>query len=132
MKYLNIVKYVLMAVSVVVILIGAVFSENVDLMLRWSYIILGLAVALVILLPLYNLAQNPKAAMRSLIGLVAILVLIGVAYALGDSTPVVTPSNIYDSATELKVTDAGLYTTYVALLLAIAVIVYGEIRNVLK
>lgn len=131
MKYLKIVEYILMAVSVVVILLG-VTSENVDLMLRWSYIVLGLAVALVILLPLYNLAQNPKGAIRSLVGLVAILILVGVAYALGSDATVVTPSEIYDNPVDLKVTDAGLYTTYVALIVVVATIIYGEIRNVFK
>lgn len=132
MKHIGIVKYMLIAISVIVVLIGGYASVNVDLMLRWMYIILGLAVACVVLLPLYTLAQNPKGAMGSLIGLVAILVVFGVAYALGSDTPVITPANTYDDPFQLKISDAGLYMTYFMLIASIVVIIYGEIRKIFK
>lgn len=132
MKHIAIVKYVLIAISVITILLGAVVSDNVDLMLRWGYVMFGLAVACVVLLPLYTLAQNPKGALRSLAGLVIVLVIVGVSYAVGSDATIVTPSNTYDDAFQLKVSDAGLYTTYVAFVGAIVVILYGEVRNFFK
>lgn len=132
MKILSIIKYALIAICVIIVLAGGVFGENVDLMLRWTYILLGLTVALVIILPLLYVAENPKGALRGLLGLVGILVVIGIAYALSDTNPIETPAQLYDNPTQLRISDIGLYTTYIALLVAIVTIVYGEIRNAFK
>ena len=132
MKYLGIIKYVLMAISILTFVLYFAGAGDVDLMLKWMYVMLGLAVAAVILLPTYTLSQNPKGAMRSLVGLAIVAVVVGIAFALSSDAPVTTASNVYDNPVGLRITDAGLYTTYFALAAAIVVIVVGEIRNVFK
>lgn len=136
MKYISIVKFALIALSVVVILLyvtGVLDDyQSTEVMLQWGYFMLGFAVLCVIVFPLIALMQNPAGAMRSLIGLLIVLAVVFGAYLLGSGEPVTTPSTTYDNVFALKVSDAGLYTTYLALFLTIAVILIGEVRNFFK
>lgn len=136
MKHITIVRYVLMAVSVVVILFGWILAKDTsagtDLLLRWLYIILGLAVVCIVAFSIFALLQNPKSAVQSLIGLAAILIVIGIAYMLSDATPIVTPSNVYDKAGELKLADTSLFGMYILLGGAILAVVFGELRGFFK
>lgn len=129
MKYLSIIRYVLMVLSIIVVVMGGYVSENVDLLLRWMYIMLGLSVGCMILFSIYSLAKNPKSAVQSLIGLVAILVVAGVAYALSSDATVITPGAVYDNPTQLKIADTGLYMMYFLLAAAFLSIIVCEIRN---
>lgn len=133
MKYLSIIRYVLMAVSVLVIalyFVGVV--PEVDMMLQWTYLLLGITVAAVLLLPLFVIAKNPKSAVRSLVGLVIIAVVVSIAYALSSSEPVQTTTKLYENPTELLLSDTGLITTYLAIGITIISIVVTEVINAFK
>lgn len=136
MKYLSIVRYVLIVVSVIVVLLPFITStgavQDVDAMLQWTYAMIGITVASVIILPLFNLAKNPKAAVRSFVGILIVGVVFAVAYSLADSTPIEAATKTYDNVTELKLSDTGLYMTYVAFSVAIVSIVVTEVYNLFK
>ncbi len=133
MKKLSIIQYVLIAISVITVALYFVGASDVDLMLIWGYILLGIAVAAVIILPLLNLVKNPKGAVRSLVGLAIVVVLAGICYALSSDTPVVNSAGgFFEDSTVLKISDTGLYLTYIALAVAILVAIGGEIRNAFK
>ncbi len=132
MKHLIWIRYILMALCVVVVLMGWILRENVDLLLNWMYIMLGLGIGSLLILSLYALAQNPKSAVQSLIGLVAVLVIVGVAFALSSAEPIITPTSEYTNAFALKLTDTSLYSMYALLGLSVLAIVFGEIRNAFK
>lgn len=60
------------------------------------------------------LKDNPKGAIKSLIGLILLVVLLIVTYNLGSSETVVMGGGTeYTNVTMLKVTDMLLYSTYV-------------------
>lgn len=102
-------------------------------MLIWAYILVGVAVAVTILLPLFNLIQNPGGAVRSLIGLAVVAVITVVCYALADVTPIPNSGGgFFESPLELKLSDTGLYATYIAIAVAIIVSVVGELWNSFK
>ncbi len=139
MKYLSIIRIVLIVISVVVVAVpfmtqGSAPQPEVDTMLRWTYAMVGLGLASVILLPLFNVAKNPKSAIRSLIGLAIVAVVVLVAYSLSDATPIYTPGNPegYTDAMELKLSDTGLITTYIALGVAVLSIVVTEAYKLFK
>ena len=132
MKYLSLVTLVLMAISLLTVVLYFVGAAEVDLMLRWMYIMLGLAVASVVIMSIYSLAQNPKNTVRSLVGLGIVVVAIGVAWALSSDAMVVTPSNVYDDSFSLKLADTGLYLTYAALIATVLAIAAGEIYSATK
>jgi len=132
MKHLIWIRYILMALSVVVILFGWLLRENVDLLLNWMYIMLILGVGSMIIMSVISLAQNPKGAVQALLGFALILVIVGVAYAMSDGTPMQTPTNYFDNPTELKIADTGLFAMYALMAVSILAILVGEIRNAFK
>ena len=137
MKYLSIIRYLFIIVSVLVVVLAFALSPagadpDVDMMLRWTYILLGLAVGAAVLAPLFSIARNPKSAVRSLLGLVLVVIIVAISYSLSSDEPVQAATKVYDNATELRLSDTGLFTTYVAFALAIVTIVVTEIINVFK
>ena len=121
-----------MALCVIVIIMGWLVREDVDLLLYWMYAMLGLAIACTLIFSVFSLAQNPKSAVQSLLGLVALIVVIGVAWAFSSDAPVVTPTAEYTDSFSLKLTDTALYATYACMVLAVVAIIIGEIRNAFK
>lgn len=135
MKYLSIIRYLLLAVSALVVIAffaqGGV-DEDVVYMLNWMYLMIGLTVATAVIMPLISLLKNPADAGRSLIGLAVIAVIVLIAYSAADATPITTPSGVYENALELKFSDTGLFTTYTALALSFVSIIVAEVVNVFK
>ena len=145
MKHIVWVRYILMALSVLAIVFGwmiwgkgdaagdaAQMDSGVNILLGWLYVVLVIGVGAMVLMSILSLAQNPKSAIRSLLGLALVLVVVGVAWALSSAEPVVTPTNTYSNATELKVTDTSLFAMYACLAVAVASIVILEIRNAFR
>jgi len=121
-----------MALCVIVILMGWIFREDVDLLLRWMYVMLGLGIGSMLIMSIFSLAQNPKSAVQALIGLAAVLVVIGVAWAFSSDAVVITPTKEHTNPFELKIADTGLYSMYALLIAAVLAVLFGEIRNAFK
>lgn len=136
MKNLIWIRYILMALCVVVVLMGWIFAgdeeSGVNLLLRWLYIMMGLAIGSMLIMSVFSLAQNPKSAVQALIGLAAVLVVIGIAWAFASDAPITTATGEYTNSFELKLTDTALYTMYVLLGGAVLAIILGELRNAFK
>lgn len=135
MKYLSIIRYLLLAVSALVVV--TYFTQDpatadVEYMLRWAYAVIGITVGLVILMPVLNILKNPAAAVRSMIGLAIIATIVLVAWGASDATPITTPSAVYEDPFELKFSDAGLFTTYFMLGASFVSILVAEVTNMFK
>ena len=133
-KALSLLKYILLAIGLITVILVIVRGDaGVGTMLTWGYVLLGIGVLAAVLFPLFNLAQNPKGAMSNLMGLGVVVVILVIAYALSSGEPIrLATGEMYEDAGSLKLTDTGLYTTYVALVGAVLVAVLGEIRNSFK
>lgn len=139
MKYLSIIKYVLLIVSAILVIAGAVTfvdgEENttLNLMLVWSFVMIVLTIALTVIMPLITVFQNPKSAVRSLIGLGLIVVVFLVSYALATDDPITLANGkVIDDSFELKFSDTALWATYIAFAGVILSILYGELYKVFK
>ena len=142
MKYLSIVRYVLIAVSVIIIGLGVYNDPGViaadhpwvSTMLNWTYFVMGVAILLVVGMPIIGLIQNPIGIKRTLIGIGLLLVLVALAWVFGDSEPVVIAGGkeVYDNPTGLKVAGMSLFLLYLMLAGAILSIVFGEIYKQVK
>lgn len=139
MKYLSIIKYVLLIVSAILVIAGAVTfvdgEENttLNLMLVWSFVMIFLTIALTVIMPLITVFQNPKSAVRSLIGLGLIVVVFLISYALATDDPITLASGkVIDDSFELKFSDTALWATYIAFAGVILSILYGELYKVFK
>lgn len=141
MKYLSILRYALIGISILLILLMGIgvfdggdpdYPNGVGIMLTWSYFLLAVAILTAVFMPLINIIQNPKNAVRSLLGLGIIAVVFIVAFALSSGAPVPLSGTITATPLELKFTDMGLYVTYILLVVAIGSIVLGEVYSWVK
>jgi uncharacterized membrane protein len=121
----------LIVVSVVLLVLGfaAGWKEgNVDTLLTWTYIMVGLALAAVIVVGLIIGAMNdPKSLVKLGIGLVVVAAVCFAAYLIAPGAPAMGMLQQPSEAT-LKLTDTILYLTYFAGIVAVLAIVVGEIR----
>ncbi len=134
-KLFKIVMLALVVISVVLLVWGFLtgFEANdgraVEVLLWWAYIILGIAVAAVVIFGLIISAKNdPKSLVRLGIGILAIAAICFVAYLFAPGKmPLQWTNAKVPSASELKLTDTILNLTYFTGALAIISIIVGEI-----
>ena len=121
----------LIVVSVVLLVMGfaAGWKEgNVDTLLGWTYCMVGLALAAVVIVGLVVGAINdPKSLVKLGLGLVAVAAVCFVAYLIAPGAPAMGMLEQPSQAT-LKLTDTILYLTYFAGIVAVLAIIVGEIR----
>jgi len=139
MKYISYVRYALMGISILFALIFlGTMDQNlgeypyIDLLLRWTYIMLGVSISAMVLLPILGMIQDPKSAVRSLVGVGIVAVIVAICYAFSDASPVITQSKEFTNPIELRLSDTGLFATYVALAIAVISIFAGEIYKFFK
>lgn len=128
--------WALVLISVGVLVWGSVtgFESNdavaVDVLLRWGYIMVGIALAAVIVVGIVISAiNNPKSLIKMLIGLVAIAAVCFVVYLVSPGAPALNLTTEQPSASTLKLTDTIMNLTYLAGGLAIFAIIFGEIMS---
>ena len=124
-------------VALIIISVGLLiwgFSQDfggnaVDILLYWTYIMLGIAVASWVIIGLIVGAKNdPKSLVKIGIILVGAAVLCFIAYSLAKGDPAMAYNGPAISAGTLKLTDTILNLTYIVGAAAIVSIVVGEIR----
>lgn len=138
-KMLSILTYVMIGLTVVFVAMfylgGNVEGEaydtpvNTDLLLNWAGLLFIVAAGLSIVFPIVQIVTNPKAAGKGLMGLVALGLVVLVAYSMSDGTLLNLPGyNGTDNNPEsLKFADTVLYTMYFLGVGAVLSIVATEI-----
>lgn len=135
MKLNKIIKWCMIALIVVSVgLLIWGFSKDfagnaVDVLLYWTYCMLGLAVFSWIVIGLIVGAKNnPKSLVNIGIILVGVAALCLIAYVLAKGDPAVAYNGPAVSAGTLKLTDTILNLTYIVGGAAIVAIIVGEVR----
>lgn len=143
-KILNIVTLVMFLITVV--LLGLfMFGGNVPnqlyttpvytaSLLNWAYILCGIAVLSALIFPVARLVTRPKQAMKSFLGLVVIVILVLIAYAMADGTPMkIIGYNGPDNVPSMLIfSDTIIYTMYFLFAGAILAILGTEIYRRMK
>lgn len=131
--------WVLLIISVALLVWGSTvgFETNdgnaVDVLLYWTYVTLGLALAAALLVGLFiGIKNDPKSLVKLGIGAVAVAAVCAVAYVLAPGNPAVALTMEQPSAGTLKITDTILNLTYFAGGAAILSIIVGEIVMAIK
>ena len=101
-----------------------------DALIYWMYILFGIAVIITIAAAIYQFVtgfiDSPMTAIKSLLGLILIIVVLVISWAMGSDQPLVMPS--YDGAENvpfwLKLTDMFLYTIYI-MMGAMILLIFG-------
>ena len=106
-----------------------------DLALGWGYILLAITLSLAIVFPLIFMFSSVKNMIRTLGILVAVAVMVGVAYLLSSGTPIYIPG--YEGTDNvnpgvLKYVDTGIFITYFLIGLAMLSILFSEVAKIFK
>lgn len=133
MKYLSYLRIALLLIAVILFVLSLSGLMEIDTILYLAYFLLGATILLAIGLPLINIVQNPKGAVKSLIGLVLVAVVILIAWGMSNADPIILASGtVIDDSTILKISDTALYLTYFAFAGVLASIVGTEIYKLFK
>lgn len=96
------------------------------------YVLLGLALVASVGMPLVNAIKHPADLLKSVIGIIAIVVLFGVAYAMSDDTVSARYASMGGDALGSKLIGAGLITFYVALFIAAILAIVSLVRDIIN
>jgi len=123
-RILNIVTIAMFLITVILLLMF-MFGGNVPnqqyptpvyttAFLNWAYILLGIAILVALVFPIARLFTRPKQAMKSLFGVLGIAIVILIAYALADGTPLnlIGYTGTDNVPSMLIFSDTILYTMY--------------------
>ena len=103
---------------------------HTDALIYWMYILFGIAVIITIAAAIYQFVtgfiDSPMTTITSLLGLILIIVVLVISWAMGSDQPLVMPG--YDGAENvpfwLKLTDMFLYTIYI-MMGAMILLIFG-------
>ncbi len=106
--------------------------DLLDIGLYLSFILLGVAVASAVALPLLHAIKHPAGMVKSLFGIGGLVVLFVIAYSLSGSelAPKAVALGVNESGS--KLIGAGLILFYFVLLISIIGLIYSEISKALK
>ncbi len=114
-------------------------SENnindfwVSLILKWAYILGGLAAILAfIIVPIFNALQNTKSLIKFGIAIVLFLILLGISYSISDASGVPNVNNVKNFDQIVLWSDTGLHMFYILSVLGILAILAAEVKNLFK
>ncbi|MCU4156331.1 hypothetical protein J1N10_10100 [Carboxylicivirga sp. A043] len=143
-KILNIVLYLLLAVTVVFAGLfffgGEVVGETyytpiyTESFLNWGKLLIYIAAGVSLLFEVFHLVLNPKNAMRSIVSMAILGVIVLVAYAMSDDTPLQLigyngPDNV---PSMLTLAGTMLHGTYLLFGIVVSAILYTELSRLFK
>jgi hypothetical protein len=132
-KLFNYILIGLLGLSAVlcVLFFAGVVSEG--LIITWCYVLLAIAALAAIVFPLITMAKNPASAKSALFGVVGLVVVFAIGYALSGGEEYFDYDGIQlANEAESKMSEAGLIAFYVLAVGAIGSIVYAEVSKMLK
>ncbi|MRT94159.1 hypothetical protein [Ancylomarina sp. 16SWW S1-10-2] len=137
-KYLNILTYVMLGLTVIFVAMfyfgGELPNQTYDTpvytdsLISYATVLFYITVAISVLFPILQIIDNPKGALKGLAGLAGLGLIVFIAYSLADDTLLKLPGYTGDdnSAGPLVFADTVLYTAYVLGVGAIVSIVVTE------
>lgn len=121
------------------IIIGAVLMiltmanyEFSGAFVQLSYVMLVVAMLAVLMGVVMTATSDPKKMIGSLIGVVAVLVIFGVSYALASGDVLEEQAKKGVTETASRMSGAGLFMFYILLLGAIGSIIYASVSRLFK
>lgn len=106
--------------------------EIYDVGIYACYVLIFVTVIAAVVFPLVQITQNPKALVKTGVGVAALLVLFLISYALSSSEVTAKYTTMGVGEGGSKMIGAGLIMFYIILIAAIVGMVYSEINKALK
>lgn len=138
-KILNIASIIMLLITLVVLgmfIFGGEIPNQIyhtpvytGALINWGYTLFGIAALVAMIFPIIRLFTRPKQAMKSFIGLAGVVLLVFVAYAMSDGTPLklIGYTGLDNVPSMLKFSDTIIFTMYFLFGGAILAIVGTEI-----
>ncbi len=95
------------------------------------YIFFGVAVLASVGLPLINAVKNPKGLITALGGIVGLVVLFGISYAISGSELTAKAAAIGETAASSRMIGAGLILFYIVLITSAILAAYSLIKDII-
>ena len=116
------------------------FDLSLDLTFYWGYALFATAIVAAIIAFLFNIISHPSGLVKTLLGLVLAGIVVGVPVGFVLSHDILPVPNsaggVFDNPFELKISEAGLYVTYLVAAIAVLVVVFdllsGLVRKIIK
>lgn len=141
-KILRILLIVLLAISALLTILFYGGGEDIsggpiytNIFILWAYVLTAVAVGFAVIFPIVQMITNPKNTKKSLLGIVALVVIVGIAYALSSTEllGITNPDLVqYDAPSTLKYAGTMLHSTYVLAVVAIVSMIYTEVAKIFK
>lgn len=141
-KILRIVLIVLFSISALLTLLFYAGGEEIsgtprftDIFIIWAVVLTGLAIGLTAIFPVIQMITNPKNAKKGLIGIGALLLVMGLSYLTSSSEVLgITNSDLmqYDVPATLKYAGTMINSIYILAVVAIVSMVYSEVAKIFK
>lgn len=141
-KILRILLIVLLAISAVLAVLFYAGGEDMsgnpsytNIFILWAYVLTGIAVGFAVIFPVFQMITNPKNAKKGLLGIVALVVVLGVAYMMSSTQELgITNADLvkYDVPSTLKYAGTMINSIYVLAAVAILSMVYTEVSKAFK
>lgn len=131
-KVLNIVLYVLLGISA---LLGVLFySDSVDseTVIYWCYALFAIGAASAIIFPIITMIKHPKGAKSALIGVLALVLVFVIAYALAGDEMTDKYYDFISGPEASRRVGTGLIAFYILAIGAIGVTIYSGISKLFK
>lgn len=91
--------------------------KNTNLLIYLMYGMIGFCVAVSVIAAIAqfgaSLKDNPKNAMKSLIGIICLIAVVVIAWSMGSDAAVLTGDGLYTDTFWLKITDMFIYSIYI-------------------
>ncbi len=111
------------------------FDPSINLNLMWGYGLFALAIASAAFCALWGMVKNPATIKSSILSLILVAVIIGVAYFVADGHDykiVNLATNDFFARGETVISDTSILVTYVAMAVAFVSAIVTEIWNAFK
>ncbi|MFC2151402.1 hypothetical protein ACFLSE_02655 [Bacteroidota bacterium] len=111
------------------------YPKFTNVLIIWAYILTGLAVGFTIVFPVIQMITNPKNAKKGLLGILALVVVLVIAYLFA-SGEILGIKNLelakYDVPSTLKYAGMMINSIYILAIIAIVSMIYTEVAKVFK
>jgi hypothetical protein len=132
-KLFSIILMVLLGLSALLSLLFAFGAISEGLLINWCYLLLGLATITAVVFPIVTMVSNPKAAKSALVGVLALVAIGAVGYAVAGNEVYIDYEGVLlaDGGTS-KLSEAALIAFYILGAGAIGSIIFAEVSKMFK
>ncbi len=111
------------------------YPKFTNILIIWAYILTGIAVGFTVVFPVIQMITNPKNAKKGLLGVLALIVVLAIAYGFSSSEllGIKNPELVkYDVPSTLRYAGMMINSIYILAILAIVSMLYAEVAKVFK